>query len=205
MSAIELSSYVGLAALTLLSLNICLGLLISTRYNTVKRWPRKRFNTFKWHNRTGYTALAVAAAHPVTLLASTTAKFHLIDIVYPLNAPKQPLINTVGALALYALVIVVATSYFRLELGRKAWKRIHHTGYAMAALMFVHALLTDPNLKDTPFNPLDAEKLYVEALLLLVLVAVGLRVRYAIRQRGGTAPQGTARPAPAPSAATDLT
>lgn len=205
MSAIELSSYVGLAALTLLSLNICLGLLISMRYNTVKRWPRKRFNTLKWHSRTGYTALAVAAAHPVALLASTTAKFHLIDIVYPLNAPKQPLINTVGALALYALVIVVVTSYFRLELGRKTWKRIHYTGYAMAALMFVHALLTDPNLKDTPFNPLDAEKLYVEALLLLVLVAVGLRVRYAIRHRGDTALRATTRPSPAPSAATDLT
>ena len=204
MSAIELSSYIGLAALTLLSLNICLGLLISTRYNTVKRWPRKRFNTFKWHSRTGYTALAVAVAHPVTLLASTTAKFHLIDIVYPLNAPKQPLINTVGALALYALVIVVATSYFRLELGRKAWKRIHYTGYAMAALMFVHALLTDPNLKDAPFDPLDAEKLYVEALLLLVLVAIGLRVRYAIRHRGGTAPQGSAGLALDP-AATELT
>lgn len=204
MSAIEVSSYIGLAALTLLSLNILLGLLISTRYNTVKRWPRKRFNTVKWHNRTGYTALVVAAAHPVVLLVSTTAKFHLVDIVYPLNAPKQPLINTVGALALYALIIVVVTSYFRLALGRKTWKRIHYTGYAMAALMFVHALLTDPKLEDTPFNPLDAEKLYVEALLILVLVAVGLRVRYAIRQRGGRTPRGTSRPSSSRSAATDL-
>lgn len=197
MTAVELSSYIGLAALTLLSLNICLGLLISTRYNTVKQWPRKRFNTFKWHNRTGYTALAMATAHPVMLLASTTAKFRLIDIVYPLNAPKQPLINTVGALALYALAIVVVTSYFRLELGRNAWKRVHYTGYALAASMFVHALLTDPNLKDAPFDPLDAEKLYVEALLLVVLVAIGLRVRYSIRNPSATAPLGSVGSVPA--------
>lgn len=203
MSAIELSSYVGLAALTLLSLNIGMGLLISTRYNTVKRWPRRRFNTFKWHNRTGYTAVVVAMAHPVVLLASSTAKFHLIDIVYPLTAPKQPLINSLGALALYTLIVVVVTSYFRVELGRKTWKRIHYAGYAMAALMFAHALLTDPNLKDTPFDPLDAEKLYVEALLLLVLAAIGLRIRYAVRHRGGAAPQGTGRPSSGASPAVD--
>lgn len=177
MSAIELSNYLGLAALTLLTLNICMGLLIAARYNTVRRWPHKRINTFKWHNRTGYTALGVAAAHPVVLLFSTTAHFGIIDIIYPVNAPKQPLVNTFGALALYALVVVVTTSYFRIELGRQTWKRIHFTAYGMAVLMFVHSLLTDPNLKDAPFNPLDAEKLYVEFLLLVIVVAISLRVR----------------------------
>jgi len=47
------------------------------------------------------------------------AKFTLVDILYPVNAPRQPWINVLGALALYTLAFVVVTSYFRRELGRK--------------------------------------------------------------------------------------
>jgi len=47
MSAIDLSSYFGLAAMTLLTLNILLGLVMSMKYNPVRNWPHRRINTFK--------------------------------------------------------------------------------------------------------------------------------------------------------------
>ena len=43
----------------LLTLNILLGLLLSTRYNPQKQWPNRKIKIFKIHNWTGYTALAV--------------------------------------------------------------------------------------------------------------------------------------------------
>src|SRR5919206_2344219 len=98
MTAIELSSYFGLAAMTLLTLNILIGLLMSMKYNPVREWPHRRVNTFKIHNWTAYIALTIAAIHPLIILFSSTANFHLIDIVYPVNAPKQPWINVLGAL-----------------------------------------------------------------------------------------------------------
>ena len=45
-------------------------------------------------------------------------------------------------------LVVVLTSYFRFRIGRKWWKRIHFTTYALFPLYAVHAILTDPALKD---------------------------------------------------------
>jgi sulfoxide reductase heme-binding subunit YedZ len=182
MTAIDISSYFGLAAMTLLTLNILIGLVMSVKYNPVRNWPHRRINTFKIHNWNAYIALAIAAIHPVIILFSSTAKFTLVDILYPVNAPRQPWINVLGALALYALAFVVVTSYFRGDLGRKKWKTLHFTAYATAALFYVHGILTDPKLKDAPIDFLDGEKVYVEVCMLVVLVAAALRVRWQLRQ-----------------------
>jgi len=182
MTAIELSSYFGLAAMTLLTLNILLGLVMSVKHNPVRDWPHRRINTFKIHNWTAYIALSVAIIHPVIILFSSTAKFALIDILYPVNAPKQPWINVLGALALYSLAFVVVTSYFRRELGRKTWKSLHFTAYGTAMLFYIHGILTDPNLKDNPIDFLDGEKVYVELCTLLVIIAIGLRIRWQLKQ-----------------------
>src|ERR1700682_2728278 len=185
MTAIELSSYFGLAAMTLLTLNILIGLVMSVKYNPVRHWPHRRINTFKIHNWAAYIALSIAAMHPVILLFSSTAKFTLVDILYPANAPKQPWINVLGALALYTLAFVVVTSYFRGELGRKRWKSLHFPAYGTAALFYVHGILTDPNLKDQPIDFLDGEKVYVELCMLLVIVAEMLRICWQLRQPPG--------------------
>jgi len=50
MTAIDLSSTTGLIAMGLLTFNILLGLLLSTNYNTVRRWPHRRINLFQLHN-----------------------------------------------------------------------------------------------------------------------------------------------------------
>ncbi len=182
MTAIDLSNYFGLGAISLLTINILLGLLLSTKYNPVRKWPHRRVNTLKLHNWTGYTALAVALIHPCLILFSPTAHFRFVDLAYPLNAPKQPYINALGALALYLLIFTVVTSYFRLEIGRRIWKPLHFATYGLFVLYAVHALLTDPKLKDSPFDPLDAEKLFVELCILLVLIGIVLRIRWRLRQ-----------------------
>ncbi len=193
MTALDLSSYFGLAAMTLLTLNILIGLVMSVKYNPVRNWPHRRINTFKIHNWTAYIALTSAAIHPVIILFSSTAKFALVDILYPVNAPRQPWINVLGALALYTLAFVVVTSYFRRELGRKKWKTLHFTAYGTAALFYVHGIFTDPSLKDSPIDFLDAEKVYVELCLLLVILAAAARIRWQLRQP----PARVHRPKPA--------
>ncbi len=183
MSSIDLSSYLGLAALLLLTGNILLGLLISVRYSPVKNWPHRKIKIFAIHNWTGYTGLCVATLHPVVLLFSRTAGFRWTDILWPLHSPTQPLINSLGAAALYCLALVVVTSYFRVEMGRRTWKALHYTAYASAALFFVHGIFTDPELKNRAPDFLDGEKLLVEGCLLVILLAVGWRVYYGMKQR----------------------
>lgn len=183
MTPLDLSSDVALVALCLLTANLLMGLLLSMHYNPWKHWPHRRFNYFKLHNWNAYLALALALLHAVLLLAVKTPAFRFLDIIYPVTGPKQPWINTIGAGSLYALLVVVISSYYRVRLGRGNWKLLHYLAYVAAALFFVHGLLTDPTLKDRPIDYLDGEKVLVEVCALVVLAVSLYRVRWGLRRR----------------------
>jgi DMSO/TMAO reductase YedYZ heme-binding membrane subunit len=197
LSAIGLSADVGQVAITLLSINILLGLLISARYSPWRYWPHRRINIFWLHNYTGLAALCVSVLHPVIILFSKTAGFRILDIAFPAWAPKQPTINLIGAGALYTLAFVLITSYYRVQLGRRAWKTLHFTTYGVAGFAFVHSILANPHLNSAPVDYLDGGKVYIEICLAIVLAAIYLRVRYALAKARGqrfaaqSVPEGT--------------
>jgi methionine sulfoxide reductase heme-binding subunit len=170
------SSVLGLIAVGIFSVQILLGLLLSTGYNPVRQWPRRRLKLFTLHNWLGYTGLATACIHPLTLLASSTAGFRLFDIAVPIWSPTQPLPNTLGAIALYLVAFVILTSYFRRVFGHHTWKLLHYTAYAAAAVFFVHGIMADPNLKNQPIDWIDAEKVYVEGCAAVIAGATAWRV-----------------------------
>lgn len=175
---IELSNYAGLVAIGLLTANILLGLLLARHYNPVRHWPNRRINTVKIHNVTGWTALVVSLIHPVLLLLPSRVQFGVVDILFPVNAPKQPWINTLGALAVYLLIVVLVTSYYRFDLGRRRWKALHFTTYALFPLYAIHSIFTDPALRDRSIDYLDGEKVYVELCVLAVVLAIGARWKW---------------------------
>jgi predicted ferric reductase len=179
---IELSNFAGLGAIGLLTLNILIGLILAIKYNPRRNWPHRRVNTVKLHNFTGWTALVLVLVHPALLLLPNRVDFTLIDLLYPINAPKQPIVNTFGAGAAYLLLIVVITSYFRFEIGRRWWKRIHFTTYALFPLYAIHSILTEPALKDQPIDYLDGEKVFVEFCVLAIVIAICARIRWQMKQ-----------------------
>lgn len=181
MNATDLAADVGLVAIGVITANLLVGTLMAMRYSPWRSWPHRRFDTFRLHRWTGYSAVALVILHPIPLLFSTT-RFRIIDILYPVHSPSQPLENSIGAIALYSVGIVVLTSYFRLWLGRRLWKAFHFGIYAGALALFWHSIFTDPTLKHTPLDPFDGEKVFIEACVVLVVVAGILRWRYALRK-----------------------
>jgi len=183
MSALELSSDVGIVAVFVLTFNILLGLLMGVKYNPWKSWPHRRINYFRIHNWTGYVALTLSLLHVILLLLSSEAKFRLVDVLYPIIGPKQQVINTLGAAALYVLIVIVVTSYYRAEIGHDRWRLIHYGTYLTATLFLIHGIWSDPSLKDNPIDYLDAEKVGIELCLLIIVVASFFRWRVAFRRR----------------------
>jgi len=171
-SAVELSAYAGLVAVGLLSANLLLGLLMAAGFNPARHWPHRPLKLFKFHNWTGYLALTVALIHPMILLFSASPRFRVIDLVLPAWSPVQPVSNVLGAISLYLVIIVVATSYFRRALGRHLWRTIHYATYPAAAVFFVHGLIADPTVTGRAIDYIDGEKVYVE-LCAAVFVVVG--------------------------------
>jgi predicted ferric reductase len=176
---LDLSAYLGLFAVGAVTINMLLGVLMIFRYSPVRYWPHRRFNYFQLHNRTGYLALAFAILHPIVLLFNKSPKFRVLDIVYPVHSPQQPLENTIGAIALYTVALMVITSYFRIRLGRRLWKSFHFTVYLGAVALFWHSLFTDPDLQHHPVDWLDGGKLFVEVCAVIILVAILVRAHHA--------------------------
>jgi sulfoxide reductase heme-binding subunit YedZ len=175
---LDLSAYLGLTAVAAITINMLLGVMMAFRYSPVRNWPHHRFNYFRLHNWTGYIALAVTLLHPIPLLLNTSPKFRILDILYPVHSPKQPLENTIGAIALYIVALMVVTSYFRIQLGRRTWKAFHFTIYLGAVALFYHSLFTDPDLKGAPIDWLDGGKLFVESCALIIVTCSLLRWRH---------------------------
>ena len=176
MTLLDLCSYLGLGAAGAVTVNLLLGLLISLRYSPVRMWPHRHINLFALHQWTAYLAIALTLTHPVVLLFQSTRLFRIVDLLWPLHSPLQPKLNTVGALALYLVVLLVGSSLLRHQLGRPLWRRLHYAAFPMMVLMFIHSILTDPELKDGHPDLLDGGKVFLEIACLLSVAAVIARV-----------------------------
>ncbi len=174
----DVTTYIGMAAIYLLSVNVLLGLLMGARYNTWTRWPHRRINMLKLHNWTAYVALGLSVLHPIPLLFVKDPSFRFIDLLWPLPSRYQPILNTLGAIALYLLAFTVITSIYRAEIGRARWKPLHYLTYVVALLVVIHGTLTNQHLDDNPVDIVDAEKIGFMACGLVILVATVLRFRW---------------------------
>ncbi len=176
MTLLDLCAYLGLGATGAVSLNLLIGLLISLRYSPVRHWPHLHLNVFGLHRWTAYSAVTLTLAHPLVLLFLGKPRFRVFDILVPIDSPLQPLVNVAGAAALYLLVLVLLTSLLRARIGRPLWRRLHYLVFPAAILLFVHSLLTDPELKDGHPDLLDGGKVFVEIAALLCVAATALRI-----------------------------
>jgi len=179
---VDVCAYVGLVAVFLATANILLGLLIAIRYSPVRFWPHRRFNIFAIHNWTAYVLLATIVIHPLILLFVNRNRFRLYDIFVPIHSPLQPFENTVGAIAAYILTIVLITSYYRKQFVRRNWKLLHFLVYPAAVLVFIHSILTDPNLNGGPIDYLDGGKVFVFICLALIAGASVWAWRFRVKK-----------------------
>jgi len=188
-TAIDLSSFAGLTAMVLLTVNMLLGLLVVTNYNPRRDWPQRQLpaSIFKIHNWTAYPAISVAVLHPVILLFSSTAGFKIVHLLWPVHSPGQRLYNTLGAVTFWAFGLVVVTSYFRPQLRYRPWRKLHWVAYFAGASMFVHGTLIDPKPEE-PSHGLSRRRKGAGGVLLCG-GGGGLRVAEAPR-KGEAAPAG---------------
>jgi predicted ferric reductase len=182
MSLLDLCSYLGLGAVGAVTVNLLIGMLLSLRYSSVRQWPHRHLNLFALHRWTAYVAIALILTHPAVLLFLHEPRFRILDVLWPVHSYLQPKLNLAGAGALYLIAIVLVTSLLRTRMARPVWRRLHYLVFPAAVLLFLHSILTDPNLKDGHPDLLDGGKIFVEAATLVSFAAVAIRIR--LRGRG---------------------
>lgn len=193
MTLLDLCAYLGLAAVGTATVNMVLGLLIALRYSPVRLWPHRRMNLFWLHRWTAYLVLLLIVLHPAVLLLRNSTHFGVTDVLLPIWSPVQPTINTLGAISLYGLLIVIVTSLFRLRLARPLWKKLHLLVFPAFVFMFIHSVFSDPELSNNKVDLLDGGKLFIYICGVVALLTSAVRVRM---RRHGFRPQirGIAEP-----------
>ena len=110
-----------------------------------------------------HKALAIAlciaiAIHVGFLLVDHFVRFSLVQILVPfashysngtklLGIPLAGIAITLGILAMYGVIIVVASSLGWIDTKKKTWRKLHYISYAIAFFVFLHALYVGTDLK----------------------------------------------------------
>lgn len=190
METIEISGVLGLIAVVVLTLNILMGIMLSSAYKQSDYWKKlpskiKAFKIIDVHNYTAYFALVIVFLHFIIIPLDPSSKFSFKHLLNPLTAPHQPLFVLLGGISFLALLIVIITTQkvIKKKLGTSTWRNIHVISYATGLVFIVHGLVMDPLLKDRPIDFIDPEKLLVEASALLLITAFVWRYKYKISKK----------------------
>ena len=110
------------------------------------------------HKALAYALLAAIAVHVIFLLIDKFLPFSLIQVLVPFASTynnKTSLFGlslgffgvAFGILAAYGVIIVVASSLKWIDTRKKLWRQTHYVSYAVAALVFLHALTVGTDVR----------------------------------------------------------
>jgi methionine sulfoxide reductase heme-binding subunit len=158
----------GLLAYVTLSMDVIVGLLVSTR-SADRIAPRGQLVDI--HGWLSPLTLALVPAHGGVLLVDSYVRFDVIDLFVPFASSVWPLGIGIGALAGYLVLVVHASFALRKRIGTVMWRRLHYLSFVAFVLVTIHALAVGTDRA----NPWFAST-YL-ALVLVVASLVGVRIK----------------------------
>ncbi len=127
----------GVVDLVLLTVVVALG--VTTRSGrTLPGLPRYALATV--HRTSSLLALVLLAIHVGMLLLDPYAQLRLVDVVLPFLGARKPIWLGFGTLACDVLLALILTSVARRRVGRRTWRVVHWSAYALFPLALAHGL-----------------------------------------------------------------
>jgi predicted ferric reductase len=184
-SVLEISSFLGLCALVVLTINFLLGLMLSAAYKRSVYWKRlparfQKINVQQLHNWTAYVSFGLILFHPIVLLFDKATKFFIADVLIPFHSNYQIAWTALGVISLYAIILVIITTqkFIKRRLGFRLWKNIHLISYGTALFTCLHGIFLDPELKNRTPDFFDGEKMLCEICLIVIIITSVIRIVY---------------------------
>jgi len=179
----QMIRYVGIASYVLLTAGICLGIAYSF---PVWKGVRK-VRLYKLHTFCTVGGTALGLLHGAIPVIDTYLPYSWTEVLVPFAAKRHPVLNGLGTLAGYGMLLVILTSDLRNRIGKPLWKLVHFLSYPIFVIAFVHGY----------FLGTDTALTGIRRMYLLSFAAVLLltALRFATASRPGLT--GTPRPHPA--------
>jgi predicted ferric reductase len=133
-----ISRVAGLTAFLAVSLDVILGLLVSTRALDQLFAKGVAVELHRWLSP---VALALVLAHGVLLLADGYIRFDALAVLVPFASPYRPVAVAIGVVAAYLALVVHVSFALRKRIGVKTWRRLHHLSFVALIGAAAHGLL----------------------------------------------------------------
>ena len=127
----------GIGSYLMLFLSVAWGLVATTSIVT-KRISKPSANLF--HAFVASAGLALLGVHLGLLLVDGFMPFSLAEITVPMASEYRPVAIAAGIVAMYAIVVVVVTSWLRTSIGTVWWRRLHVLAVPAFTLALVHGV-----------------------------------------------------------------
>ncbi len=92
------------------------------------------------HQYLGVAVLPLLAVHLGLLLIDKFRPFHVTDLVVPLHSTFRPLAVAFGVVAMYAMLVVLTTSWLKKRIGVVWWRATHLIATPALILAMVHGI-----------------------------------------------------------------
>ena len=182
--AAAVSAYVTLTATVLLGIWRSLARVARIR----TPWTLDEAHQFLAVLTAGFVAL-----HLIALVFDPLIPFSLLNLLLPIAEPYRWFAVDLGVLSLYALVVVLLSSWLRRYIAHARWRTLHYTGFVAFCLITLHGLLAGS----------DAGQAWMRLVYLGASVGVGALVVFRLlspsqpaQAQGGLSGQRLTTPAP---------
>jgi sulfoxide reductase heme-binding subunit YedZ len=129
----------GVSAYVLLAMVVDLGILRSLARQLGERvsWALDEVHQFL-----ALLAAAFVALHLGVLLFDPFITFSVANLLLPIGEPYQSLGVSLGVLGLYALIVVLVSSWLRRYVSHRLWRGLHYGSFGVFILVTLHGLLS---------------------------------------------------------------
>jgi methionine sulfoxide reductase heme-binding subunit len=178
----------GIGAYVALWLAVAWGLVATTGV-VKKRISKPSANAF--HAFVATTGLVLLGVHLTLLLLDQYMPFSLKDVLIPMRSTFRPYAISAGVLAMYAMVLLLVSSWSRSRLNTKLWRAIHLLSVPAFVLALLHGV----------FAGTDTERPW----MFILYATTGVITFFLVVVRGLTADYRPPRPAAPTHARTEKT
>lgn len=129
-----------------LAVGAYVSLTVSILFGALRSIARQSRESVSWvvdelHQFLATLAATLVLGHLITLLLDPYLPFTWQNLLLPLDEPYRPFAVILGVFALYSLIALLFTSWFRAFLPYAFWRVLHYLSFVAFILVTAHGLL----------------------------------------------------------------
>jgi len=160
----------AVAAYVALTFSVVLGMLRTVGRQASERVP---WSVNELHQILAVLSGLLVLAHLLSILFDSFLPFTFWNLLLPLSEPYREPFTRLGVFAMYAMVLVLLSSWLRRRISYRAWRTIHHVSFIAFALATAHGFYTGSDADEPWMRAVYGASAAIVTFLIFVRIFAG--------------------------------